>query len=796
MRRLLIGIVVLAFWRCPVLRAEVTLVESGEAVAVIALAPEAAWIDRHAAQELSQFVARITGTPLPIAAIPSAEVTRATVRILIGRAETNSLIRELVAVGRIDLSELEPGGDGFAIKTVSHDDRDYLILSGGRGRSDLYAVYDFLEQECGVGFFWDGDRVPKRETLAVESIDRDERPYFSWRMAPNACSYVYSSQYWDAQDWKRAHDYMAKRKLNVSYFTLGREVVMHRVWKRFGMNTAEPSQWARWEADLQREVRDYAEKLEMETVGQLWGGHVTPEFAAAYPQRRYVVAEWAGVSTSYNIHPADPMFQQVVKATIEEWQKAYGPTHIWDQAPYPETSPGATAEDKRQLKIDWARNMTTAIAAADPQGLLYMSGWFLQGGDWTEEVCREFFDAMGDHRFLVSDAWAETRPVFTKTGYFGGRAEWMFGVLNTFGNVERLHGDLQDLIRRVQGVVADSRARYCTGFYIDPESTHHNFLYFDLASVLAWDPRPVELDAFLHRYCDRRYGTASASAMVDVWKLVARTAYADNLEANPRPFYHNPLPRDGGGTDLFADADRILARLRQTPTLQRALQLALAERDSLQRNPHYQRDLLDIARTLLGILFDYRAACAHSAFADAKDTQRLTREGQAALRILGAIERLVSTRREFFLETEMEYGRRRPVRRQPVQSEPSQVSAQGAPTHPNDREVRLRFTALAGMDKYPGLLDYAAADRVELIRHYYRPRVEAWLEQMRDRIETGTIDYGSLLQGPYRQVARAFVAGDYPQARAIPSQERPSDVVSSLLEVIEIPAAAMAAPGR
>ena len=31
--------------------------------------------------------------------------------------------------------------------------------------------------------------------------------------------------------------------------------------------------------------------------------------------------------------------------------KAYGPTHIWDQAPYPETSPGASAEDKYQLTL-------------------------------------------------------------------------------------------------------------------------------------------------------------------------------------------------------------------------------------------------------------------------------------------------------------------------------------------------------------------------------------------------------------------------------------------------------------
>ena len=130
------------------------------------------------------------------------------------------------------------------------------------------------------------------------------------------------------------------------------------MWKRFGINTGEPSKWELWAAELQKEVRGYAEKLDMDVVGQLWGGHVSTEFARKHPELKYVVTEWAGVNTSYHVHPSDPMFQKIVQACMEEWQKAYGPTHIWDQAPYPETSPGASAEDKYQLKIDWAHNLS------------------------------------------------------------------------------------------------------------------------------------------------------------------------------------------------------------------------------------------------------------------------------------------------------------------------------------------------------------------------------------------------------------------------------------------------------
>ena len=781
MRKWLV-VVLLMGGRCAAMNAaDVTLVQQGQAVAVIVLAADAPWIERHAANELSQFVMRITGASLPIVEDGAAAAGEYATRILIGSPQSHAQIGWLVKEGAVQLDREAMGADGFAIKTVVQEEGQYLLLSGCRGRSHMYAVYDFLEKECGVGYFWDGDQVPQQATLRVPAPQRTERPFFTRRMAPNACSYVYTCQYWGVEEWKRAHDYMLKRKLNVSYFTLGREVVMDRVWQQFGMRAQPLSEWAVWESELQNEVGDYARQLDMELVGQLWGGHVTPEFAAAHPQIQYVVAQWAGVSTSYNIHPRDPMFGKVVEASVKEWETVYGKTHLWDQAPYPETSPGATPAAKHQIKIDWARHMSAALARADPCGTLYMSGWFLQGADWTPDVCREFFAAMTHSRYLVADVWAETNPIAAKTGYFGGQAEWMFGVLNTFGNVERLHGDLRDLLRRVQHVVSDPQSRRCTGFYINPESTHHNFLYFDLASELAWDPRGIGVDTFLQRYCVRRYGRGAASAMVEVWKRVADTAYADNLEANPRPFYHSALPYDGGGADLFADAQRIEARYAQTPRLWQALRLAVAARSGLEDNEFFQRDVIDIARTLLGIEFDYHALGAYRAFTQEADVEALEAAGRVALDRLEWITAMVSPREEFWLEREMKLGRQRPLRKQPVQSvKLSNV----APVNGNDQEVRLRFTALAGMDKYPGLLDYASTDRVELLDGYYRPRVEAWLRHMQQRLVKGErrVDYGVLLQGSYRRIAEAFVTSTTKRVGGSPPGKTSVDVAAALLE--------------
>ena len=548
---------------------------------------------------------------------------------------------------------------------------------------------------------------------------------------------------------------------------------MNRVWKRFGLAEGEDTDWEVWAAKLQKEVRTYAEKLDMDNfVGQAWGGSVSSEFAALHPEIKYVTASWVGLPTHYNIHPADPMFREVAMACIEEWQKAYGPTHIWDQAPYPETSPGATEEDKLQIKIDWAENMTAAIAEADPEGVLYSSGWFLATGtDWTEDVTHKYFEALNG-RYIISDTWGDKNLVYPKADYFGG-GQWDFGVLQTFGNVQRPHGDLADLLKRVKQVISDPKARNCTGFYIDPESTHHNFLYFDMATEMAWDPRPIELGDFLRRYCLRRYGAESADAMVKAWKPVVDTVYSDKTEDNPTPTYQAPLPQRPGGVDAFSDNYR--RRLGYIPSLGQALELALGPRDRQKDNPHYQRDIIDIGCTLYGLVFDYHAFEIKAAF-EKNDRTKLDQEAAAALKVLDGIEDLVATQAEFFIEEEMKLGRKLPKR-----TYTSYYTIRN-----NDHEVRQRYTALAGMDHYPTLLDYAATDRVELIRYFYRPRIEAWVNHMRDNLG-GEIDHNSLMNGPYKDITQSFADGNYETPKTIPSGKKAADVASSLLVSLELP---------
>ena len=207
------------------------------------------------------------------------------------------------------------------------------------------------------------------------------------------------------------------------------------------------------------------------------------------------------------------------------------------------------------------------------------------------------------NRVIISNSWADRpdEPRYLATNYFWGEGEWLYGVLNTFGCFHRLHGDIKQLIDSVQS--ADQNSTNLTGLFIDPESVHHNFLFFDLATELAWDPQNVELDDYLHRYCVRRYGEDSADTMAAAWKLVTKSAYASNVEANPLPHYQIPLPTNPGGIVTLTE-EIIARRIGCIPDLIDALEIALAEPNTLADNPFYQRDIVDIGITLFGFVFD------------------------------------------------------------------------------------------------------------------------------------------------------------------------------------------------
>ena len=142
-------------------------------------------VERFAAQELTNFLSRVLGEPVPVV----ADTGKGRAAILLGRA------------AGLDVSNLER--DAFRTKVeLSPDGKSVVRIAGRDGRGDvfrnawkfgltvrdecatLFGVYAFLEDFAGVRFYFPGELgtvAKRRESVAVPVQDKTTAPWFTAR---------------------------------------------------------------------------------------------------------------------------------------------------------------------------------------------------------------------------------------------------------------------------------------------------------------------------------------------------------------------------------------------------------------------------------------------------------------------------------------------------------------------------------------------------------------------------------------------------------------------------------------
>lgn len=164
---------------------QLTIAAGGQSEYQIVLGESPDRVARMAADELQTWLAAATGATLPIV----ADADPALKHILVGRAA-------LPAGAGVDVSALAP--EAFAVRTLGED----LVLVGmdegihpdeipGTTKPTLCgtmnAVYDFLEEQVGVRWYWHDDLgtiVPQVDELTVPALNYDEAPRFIYRALP------------------------------------------------------------------------------------------------------------------------------------------------------------------------------------------------------------------------------------------------------------------------------------------------------------------------------------------------------------------------------------------------------------------------------------------------------------------------------------------------------------------------------------------------------------------------------------------------------------------------------------
>ena len=158
--------------------------------------------------------------------------------IILGTPQSNPLLVELLAQNNVAFDDEAPGGDGYIIKSATHENRSVILIGGSNENGVLYGVYEFL-QLYGIRFYSTGDILPDNPNpFSLPVPDFREKPYFKIRGLNNflnmdvidytrklPADYPFKEPYMDYgfvqwNDYARFFDQMAKLRFNYVHFGL------------------------------------------------------------------------------------------------------------------------------------------------------------------------------------------------------------------------------------------------------------------------------------------------------------------------------------------------------------------------------------------------------------------------------------------------------------------------------------------------------------------------------------------------------------------------------------------------
>lgn len=761
-------ILILSFF-CITVRADrpLTIVENGKPASAVILGKNAAPLEKQAAREFTKYIERMTGARLPIV---SEKTDRVKNFIVIGRAETNPLVSDFILQRKIGLNDRIPGRDGFIIKTFSDDGQNFLVLGGSLDRGTLYSVYHLFENYLGVGFFENGDQIPARKTVALETIDYSHRPRFEIRVSQQGCAWHYSYKYWDIEVYKVLIDWMVKKKYNTFWWNEPARIALEkRVMKNLGIKDYVPFQryvaqsnpdWEQYELKIFREVARYAVSRGLDLVGHLPALELSETFRKKFPDADFLTVEWGNLNF-YVLHPKDPLFARIMRDYAREYEKEVGaPIKWWGPCLYPEyTFKGVEEREYAGLFLDFVDGVYAALSSKGGPFGWQMSGWgHLVDPFWTEERAEKFFtkvcEKFAPDQFIIADIDAYLRPIYNRYKGFEG-ASWGFGVLHCFAGNTQLWGQLTPVKDRIAEALTGKWGGNCRAFYVQPEIIGHNFFFYEAISEMAWDYENFTLDEYVKKFVTNRYGGRHIEPLSQAWRKIIDAYYTESTWID-EPTYQR---------HLYTDLDALPGSFHKIQKARDAIELLLQCQAGLRDNEFYLLDLVDIVRQYNTNLYNYHFYRYQKALS-AADWPAAESELARLKEILNAQIAILKTHPSKYLSAVIQRADRLPDECLDID---------------NKTAVRQRYTSwMDTKNKTVSLMDYCRADLVELLRDYYLPRLEREAQFYRDRIKDAVFDKPSADDHwpIYEQITKEFISIN----RQDPVPARPA---ANLVEIVE-----------
>ena len=685
--------------------------------------------------------------------------------VLIGSDAVNPLVHQLIHDAVLDGLDLQYGGDNYRMLAVPHQGRELVILAGGSGRSTIYAVYDFFRRQAGAEYFWDGDRIPRRDTIELAGLDVLQKPHFGYRglrYFAHRGLHRFQAEHWDLDDWKREIDWLLKERFNLFMLRTGIDDLFQRAFP--GEVTYPPTDgqdpdaedrsyndrtsfWAlRYRGELRKQVLQYARDrglLHPEDTGTIthWYSHTPSSFYTSHPGFPVITDQKSGYKLSthaiWDIEAQTTWdtYWKLTETHIREF--GGGVPRLFHTIGMAERTFGSSDRDNLQRKLYVYRKTQQKIRERYPDVPLLIASWDFIGWKWTDEDVRRLTEEFDPQRTIIHDYTADMADKVTFRDWgLPGRFPWIFGIFHSFARNSDIHEDYAILSERLREAAAD---RKCLGLVLWSEISHSDTFLLEYLAENSWRPQGLEASDSADRYCRTRYPAELGQAMRPVWAdflKLSQTQHWSIKSSERGIIFREPqfrLMRSGLATltpqrmeAINAAHRRVAPELKTAPKVLERLAGLSAKWYS---DELWRRDALDIARTVANrALFVSLAQGAQRMEAwrqDKAETASIQQTAEVNLELYDALADVLAQSDEFSMEASL----RRLDRARELGGVQPQVNPHAEQTMKANAEN-----------------SYCRSHHYELVRTVNRREAEAYWNWVLKRVASGD-------RGPWRQPA-------------------------------------------
>ena len=491
----------------------------------------------------------LAGAAFPLCAESSFELQRAEFakyyREITGRDAPKDCV-EFAIAPKVSKS----GRDAYEIRSVwrasaSASSPAAVTITGSNLRSVWYGLYDLLERRGGCHWFWDGDVVPKKDSIDLSGLDVHEEAHFEYR----AIRYFahrgltrFQAEHWGLDDWKREIDWLLKKRLNTFMLRIGQDDLFQRAFPD-ACKYPDPSKrlpgagssyndrtlfWSlQYRGKLRREIQKYGFDrglLAPEDFGTMthwysrtpedWLANKKPAFL---PQAHGSASGRNGLVWDIRDEKWVDAYWKLTKTAVEQYGAGAPKPQLLHTIGLSERGVYREREKNIAQKIEALNKFFVRARRDYPDAKILLSGWDFYGG-WKAEEVRKFLPQLDKGRVILWDYEAdcqERRDTFVDWDVIG-KFPYTYSTILAFEAGLDARADYPFIEKRQRLVQNDPM---CVGWINWPESAHTDTLFLDFFTANAWSEKPIPHEKVLDEFCAGRYGR-NAELMKSVWRDV------------------------------------------------------------------------------------------------------------------------------------------------------------------------------------------------------------------------------------------------------------------------------------